>query len=135
MNNETNEEQKLRVLQINLNKSLTAHLELINDSLAAHWDIILIQEPYIIFFSSIRTPNCFTAVTPSSRQTLARHTSAIHNLGKFGAILKRLENTRHSRYQQHSSNQTNRHIWQAPSIQYIQCMQELTHTGSTKEIH
>ncbi|KAF8219201.1 hypothetical protein L208DRAFT_1553982 [Tricholoma matsutake] len=70
MNSETNEEQKLRVLQINLNKSLTAHLELINDSLAAHWDIILIQEPYITFFSSIRTPNRFTAVTPTSRQIL-----------------------------------------------------------------
>ncbi|KAF8224404.1 hypothetical protein L208DRAFT_1511915 [Tricholoma matsutake] len=64
------EETKLRVLQINLNKSLTAHLELINDSLAAHWHIILIQEPYITFFSSIRTPNRFTSVTPTLRGTL-----------------------------------------------------------------
>ena len=65
MNNETNVATKLRILQINLNKSLTMHLELINNSLAAHWDVVLVQEPYITFFSSIRTPNQFIAVTPT----------------------------------------------------------------------
>ena len=70
MNKEPNKATKLRILQINLNKSITAHLELINDLLAAHWDIILIQEPYIIYFNSIRTPNCFTLVMPTSRETL-----------------------------------------------------------------
>ena len=66
MNNEINMTTKLRILQINLNKSLTAHLKLINDSLAAQWDVVLVQEPYITFFSSIRTPNQFIAVTPTS---------------------------------------------------------------------
>ena len=70
MNKETNRVTKLRILQINLNKSVTTHLELINDSLAAHWDIILIQEPYITYFSSIRTLNCFISVMPMSRETL-----------------------------------------------------------------
>ena len=70
MNRETNGATKLRILQINLNKSVTAHLELINDLLVAHWDIILIQEPYITYFSSIRTPNHFISVTPMSRETL-----------------------------------------------------------------
>ena len=65
MNNETNVATKLRILQINLNKSLTMHLELINNSLAAHWDVVLVQEPYMTFFSSIRTPNQFIAVTPT----------------------------------------------------------------------
>ena len=66
MNNKTNVTTKLRILQINQNKSLTAHLELINDLLAAHWGVVLVQEPYITFFSSIRTPNQFIAVTPTS---------------------------------------------------------------------
>ena len=65
-NDETNRITKLRILQLNLNKSVTAHLELINDSLAAHWDIVLIQEPYITFFSSIRTLNHFISVSPIS---------------------------------------------------------------------
>jgi len=42
----------------------------INVSLVAHWDIILIQEPYITYFNSIRTPNHFTLVMPMSRETL-----------------------------------------------------------------
>ena len=70
MNNEPSLTTKLRILQINLNKSLSAHLELINDSLAAHWDVVLIQEPYITFFSNIRTPNRFIAVAPTSRAVL-----------------------------------------------------------------
>jgi len=70
MNKEPNKVTKLRILQINLNKSITTHLELINDSLAAHWDIILIQEPYITYFNSIRTPNHFTSVIPTSREML-----------------------------------------------------------------
>ena len=70
MNDETNRITKLRILQLNLNKSVSAHLEHINDSLAVHWDIVLIQEPYITSFSSIRTPNCFISVTPTSQGAL-----------------------------------------------------------------
>ncbi|KAF8220148.1 hypothetical protein L208DRAFT_1542711 [Tricholoma matsutake] len=70
MDNKAQNGTKLRILQLNLNKLLTVHLELLNDSLAAHWDIILIQEPYITFSSSIRTPNCFISVTPTSRTTM-----------------------------------------------------------------
>ena len=70
MNKEPNEVTKLRILQINLNKSITAHLELINDLLAAYWDIILIQEPYITYFNSIRTPNRFTLVMPTLGEML-----------------------------------------------------------------
>jgi hypothetical protein len=70
MNDGTSRVTKLKILQLNLNKSVTANLELINDSLAAHWDIVLIQEPYITFFSSIRTPNRFISVTPTSRGAL-----------------------------------------------------------------
>ena len=55
MSDEANRVTKLRILQLNLNKSVTAHLELqvINDSLAAHWDIVLIQEPYITFSAAL----------------------------------------------------------------------------------
>jgi Endonuclease-reverse transcriptase len=70
MNREMNGVTKLRVLQLNLNKSVSAHLKLINDSLAAHWDVVLIQKPYITYFSSIRTPNHFTSVTPTLWLTL-----------------------------------------------------------------
>jgi hypothetical protein len=66
MNSEMNRVTKLSILQININKSLTAHLELINDSLVTHWDIVLIQEPYITYLKSIRTPNQFIPVTPTS---------------------------------------------------------------------
>ena len=70
MNDKTNKATKLRILQINLNKSLTAHLEIINDKLSVHWDVVLVQEPYITFFRSIRTPNNFISVTPTSRPAL-----------------------------------------------------------------
>ncbi|KAF8810008.1 hypothetical protein BYT27DRAFT_7281835, partial [Phlegmacium glaucopus] len=45
---------RLRIFQLNLNKSQKAHLDLINGAIANgklifqhHWDILLIQEPYI----------------------------------------------------------------------------------------
>jgi len=58
---------RLRILQINLNKSHKAHLDLINGPLSKGWDIILIQEPYITPFSHIRTPNGFKQISPQDR--------------------------------------------------------------------
>jgi hypothetical protein len=59
--------ERLRILQINLNKSPNAQLDLINNVPSGKWDIVLVQEPNITFFTNIRTPNQFTLVTPASR--------------------------------------------------------------------
>ena len=40
--------KKLRILQVNLNKSETAHLDMYNRALAKDFDIILIQEPHVV---------------------------------------------------------------------------------------
>jgi ribonuclease HI/endonuclease/exonuclease/phosphatase family metal-dependent hydrolase len=55
------------ILQINLNKSEKAHLDLINEELSAKYDIILIQEPYTTTFNAIRTPANFRPVYPTNR--------------------------------------------------------------------
>ena len=57
----------LTILQINLNKSVQAHLELINGPLSLAWDIILIQEPHVTSFNYIRTPTNFRQVFPANR--------------------------------------------------------------------
>ncbi|KAF8993959.1 hypothetical protein BDQ17DRAFT_1215384, partial [Cyathus striatus] len=57
---------RLRILQLNIRKSPAAHLDLTNRTLAADWDIILIQEPNIIFTNDIRTPNNFRPVIPTN---------------------------------------------------------------------
>ena len=61
-----NENEKLRILQINLNKSEKAHLEIINERLSGEYDIILIQEPHTTTFNAVRTPTNFR---PVSRRT------------------------------------------------------------------
>ena len=58
---------RLRILQLNLNKSQKAHLDLINGPLGKDWDVILIQEPYITPLGHIRTPNGFTSISPQDR--------------------------------------------------------------------
>lgn len=58
---------RLRIIQLNLNKSEKAHLDFINGALGKSWDIILIQEPYITHLGHIRTPNGFTGVFPKDR--------------------------------------------------------------------
>jgi exonuclease III len=58
---------RLRILQINLNKSQKAHLELYNRVSGKEWDIVLVQEPYIMFTGNIRTPNGFVPVVPAGR--------------------------------------------------------------------
>ena len=64
----------LRILQINLNKSEKAHLELINNIKAKDWDIVLVQEPHIIgHFNTIRTPTNFRPVFPDDRGRNDKH--------------------------------------------------------------
>jgi len=58
---------RLRILQLNLNKSEKAHHDLINRSLGKDWDILLIQEPYITKTGIIRTPNGYSLLYPQDR--------------------------------------------------------------------
>ena len=60
-------QNRLRILQLNLNKSERVHLDVINSTLGKNWDIILIQEPYLTHLGHIRTPNGFTGVFPPDR--------------------------------------------------------------------
>lgn len=55
---------RLRILQINLNKSEKGHLDLINKPLDRAWDIILVQEPHILWNRLTRAPNNFTTIYP-----------------------------------------------------------------------
>ena len=58
----------LRILQINLNKSEKAHLDLYNQVSLEPWDIVLIQEPHIVNkFNHIRTPTTYRQVFPENR--------------------------------------------------------------------
>jgi endonuclease/exonuclease/phosphatase family metal-dependent hydrolase len=58
---------RLRILQVNLNKSEKAHLELYNKISGKEWDIVLVQEPYLTFIGNVRTPNGFVVVAPADR--------------------------------------------------------------------
>ena len=55
------------MLQINLNKSEKAHLNIINEKVTKKYDIILIQEPYTTRSNTIRAPANFRPVYPTSR--------------------------------------------------------------------
>ena len=57
----------LRILQINLNKSEKAHLEMINSIKAEDWDVVLVQEPHATAFNAIRMPTRFRPVFPDDR--------------------------------------------------------------------
>jgi hypothetical protein len=59
---------KIRILQINLNKSEKAHLDIINEKVSRSYDIMLIQEPYTTKFNAIRTPANFRPVFPRNRE-------------------------------------------------------------------
>ena len=61
------ENEKLCILQLNLNKSEKAHLEIINERLSSEYDIILIQEPYTTIFNVVRMPTNFRPVFPLHR--------------------------------------------------------------------
>ncbi len=57
-----------RILQINLNKSEKAHLDLLNRVKGDDWDVILIQEPHTVNnFSAIWTPTNFRPVFPEDQ--------------------------------------------------------------------
>lgn len=58
---------RISILQINLNKSEKAHLDIINERVSHNYDIILIQEPYTTIFNAIRTPTNFRPVFPAHR--------------------------------------------------------------------
>jgi ribonuclease HI/endonuclease/exonuclease/phosphatase family metal-dependent hydrolase len=59
--------EHISILQINLNKSEKAHLDLLNEDLKSKYDIILIQEPYTTTFNGLRTPSNFRPVCPINR--------------------------------------------------------------------
>ena len=67
--NETNT-KRIRILQINLNKSSSAHLDILNNTFSGQWDIVLLQEPHITHFGNSRTPSAFHLISPTSRATL-----------------------------------------------------------------
>jgi ribonuclease HI/exonuclease III len=58
---------KIRIIQINLNKSERAHLDIINGKVSEKYDIMLIQEPHATAFNAIRTPTNFRPIFPSNR--------------------------------------------------------------------
>jgi len=59
---------RLCLLQVNLNKSEKAHLELYNSELSTFYDIVLVQEPYVTpKLKHIRPPNRFRSVFPTDR--------------------------------------------------------------------
>ena len=62
-----NDNERIRILQINLNKSKKAHLDIINERVSNEYDVILIQEPYTTVFNAVRTPANFRPVFPSHR--------------------------------------------------------------------
>lgn len=65
-------------MQINLNKSEKAHLELINNVKARDWDIVLVQEPHTIgHFNTIRTPTNFRPVFPEDRGRNDKHVRSL----------------------------------------------------------
>ena len=64
---QTDTYNSLRLLQINLNKSEKAHLDIINEELSMHYDIVLIQEPYTTTSNGVRSPPNFRLVCPSYR--------------------------------------------------------------------
>lgn len=68
MNNPQAESHKnIKILQINLNKSEKAHLDIINDKVSMNYNVILIQEPHTMAFNAIRSPANFRPVYPKNR--------------------------------------------------------------------
>jgi exonuclease III len=70
MNSGTIQNRRLRILQLNLNKSVTAHLDLINRDIKGEWDIVCIQELHITKYGHIQMPSGFRQVIPSSQDCL-----------------------------------------------------------------
>ena len=66
-NDNTETHKSIKILQINLNKSEKAHLDIINDKVSLNYNIILIQESHTTAFNTIRTPTNFRPVYPKNR--------------------------------------------------------------------
>jgi hypothetical protein len=65
-----NQPFKIRMLQINLNKSEKAHLNIINERVSQNYEIMLIQEPYTTTFNAIRNPANFRPITLKNREDI-----------------------------------------------------------------
>ena len=50
---QTENDEYLWIIQVNLNKSEKAHLDIINEKISTNYDIMLIQEPYTTTFNAI----------------------------------------------------------------------------------
>jgi endonuclease/exonuclease/phosphatase family metal-dependent hydrolase len=61
------EPKSIVILQINLNKSEKAHLDIINEEVSQQYDIILVQEPHVTTFNKVRSPTNFRTVFPINR--------------------------------------------------------------------
>ncbi|PPQ70369.1 hypothetical protein CVT24_013144 [Panaeolus cyanescens] len=71
------DDTKLRILQINLNKSNEAQQDLVNDpDLQSSWDLVLLQEPSVNFYNYITTPRGFRQVYPGAK---ARQTKTVRS--------------------------------------------------------
>ena len=57
----------ITLLQVNLNKSEKAHLDIINKKVSQKYNVMLIQEPYTTKFNAIQTPTNFRPVYPTNR--------------------------------------------------------------------
>jgi hypothetical protein len=65
-NDEQGNPKSIKILQINLNKSKKAHLDILNERVSDKYDVILIREPYTTTFNAIRTPANFRPVRPNN---------------------------------------------------------------------
>lgn len=57
----------IKIIQINLNKSEKAHLDLINDRVSQKYDLMLIQKSHTTIFNAIQTPADFRPIFPINR--------------------------------------------------------------------
>lgn len=60
---------RLRIWQQNLNASMAAQEALLNSSVANHWDIIVIQEPYLNFLRNTRANHIWHVLYPTQHYT------------------------------------------------------------------
>ena len=65
--NQTENDEYLCIIQINLNKSEKAHLDIINKKVSTNYDIMLIQEPYTTTFNTIHSPANFRPIFPINK--------------------------------------------------------------------
>src|SRR5271168_5175239 len=111
---DSNNNETLWLLQINLNKSKKAHLDIIDENLSQDYDLILIQEPHTTIFNAIRTPTNFRPVFPAHRLSSQ---DQIHSV--MWVSRKQLGVVRHPWYERHHWYPDQRVIWNALYLQYL----------------